>query len=195
MDPMGKKVHKVKKLFSNPWINMFEGRAFFSNKEVCWTFASRKENPLKNKSPDAVMIVPIISDLGGEPKLLLTKEFRIPVNGYEYGFPAGLLEEGQSLVENANRELLEETGFEITKVLKESPSRLYSTAGLSDEMVAILIVTARKVAEPSLEETEEITTLTLSHKDLMEFLKTNPIMGAKAWPICYAFELAKEFPS
>ena len=188
-------VHSLKKLFSTRWLNLFEGKSQYKDVEVSWTFASRKQCPLDDLKPDAVMIVPIIAGENGEPtKLLVTKEFRIPVNGYEYAFPAGLLEEGQSLEENANRELLEETGYEIEKVLTVSPPRLYSSAGMTDEMVQFMIVSAKKVQEPTPETSEDIECILFTLSELREFLGTNPVMGAKAWPICYAFDLAEKFP-
>lgn len=188
-----RRVSKIKKLFGNRWLNLFEAKANYNETEVSWIFASRKDEPLHNSEPDAVMIVPIVSE-GSSFKLLMTKEFRIPVNGYEYAFPAGLLEQGQSLKENANRELLEETGYEIEKVMTISPPRLYSSAGMTDEMVQIIIVRAKKVQEPQPESSEDIETILFSLEEMRAFIASNPIMGAKAWPVCYAFDLAGKFP-
>jgi ADP-ribose pyrophosphatase len=191
---MLKKVQSLKTLFRSQWVNLFEAEVDYEKKKVNWTFCSRKEVPYEDNSPDAVMIVPIdITE--DEPKLLMTKEFRIPVNGYEYAFPAGLLENGATLLENAERELLEETGYGIREVLTISPPRLYSSAGITDEMVQIIVVTAEKRQEPELEDSEDIECLLLSLDEMRALLKTNPVMGAKAWPVCYAFDLAGKFPT
>lgn len=80
------------------------------------------------KRPDFVMIV---AETRG--KVLLVKEYR-PGTGKVYlGFPAGMLEAGESPEETAKRELLEETGFQALSArllgkLDESPGFLHSSA-------------------------------------------------------------------
>ena len=55
----------------------------------------------------AVMIVPITQN--GE--LLLVREYAAATERYELGFPKGLIDEGETPEEAANRELKEEIGF------------------------------------------------------------------------------------
>ena len=47
---------------------------------------------LRNPFPDAVVIVTFNEKFD---KILLEKEFRLPVGDYIYNFPAGLMEDGQ----------------------------------------------------------------------------------------------------
>jgi len=55
-------------------------------------FASRKEDPYLEKDLiEAVIIVPILKQKGKPNKLVAIREFRVPVGGYTYGFPAGLV--------------------------------------------------------------------------------------------------------
>src|SRR5438045_2339284 len=69
-----------------------------------WTFASRKNPPRAatgRVGPDAVVVVPTWVEREGaqeatEKKLVVTREFRIPLAGDYYGFPAGLIEKGQT---------------------------------------------------------------------------------------------------
>ena len=49
-------------------------------------------------------------------KILLIREFRMGVNRYVTAFPAGLIEDGESPEEAADRELREETGMRIVKI-------------------------------------------------------------------------------
>lgn len=85
---------------------------------------------------NAVMIVPLVGE-----KLLLSREFRIPVNRWIYNFPAGLIDAGETIEQAAIRELHEETGLTVTKVLYTLPPS-YSSSGMTDERLAIVFVQA-----------------------------------------------------
>ena len=79
-----------------------------------WEYVERvrkNENELSN----AVDVVPIIKYSDGRRKLLLIANYRPPVDGYVIEFPAGLLDD-DDIIENAKRELLEETGYTAEKV-------------------------------------------------------------------------------
>ncbi|AKA38874.1 ADP compounds hydrolase NudE [Yersinia ruckeri] len=55
---------------------------------------------------EAVMIVPVIGD-----NLLLIREYAVGIESYELGFPKGLIDPGEDMLEAANRELMEEVGY------------------------------------------------------------------------------------
>ncbi|MED5705212.1 NUDIX domain-containing protein, partial [Enterobacter hormaechei] len=55
---------------------------------------------------EAVMIVPIVDD-----HLILIREYAVGTEAYELGFSKGLIDQGESFFEAANRELKEEVGF------------------------------------------------------------------------------------
>lgn len=55
---------------------------------------------------EAVMIVPVIGD-----DLLLIREYAVGTESYELGFPKGLIDPGEGVLEAANRELMEEVGY------------------------------------------------------------------------------------
>lgn len=61
---------------------------------------------IKSSGREAVMIVPII-----DGKLVLIQEYGAAVESYELGFPKGLIDDGESVIDAANRELQEEVGF------------------------------------------------------------------------------------
>jgi ADP-ribose pyrophosphatase len=48
---------------------------------------------------------------GETTKTLVISQFRPPLNAYSIEFPAGLIDEGETIEEAARRELAEETGF------------------------------------------------------------------------------------
>lgn len=105
-----------------------------------WEFVSRKVNPYLNgnKKDDAVVIVPI-RKFGDKTYLVITKEWRNPIGEYVYGFPSGLIDEGEDAGQAAIRELKEETGLDVNDILHVTPS-LWSSEGLTDEKVVVVYV-------------------------------------------------------
>ena len=96
--------YKLKKLTNCRWANLFEVRLKRkAQAERSWVMCSRKDQPIeKADEADAVVIVATI-DVAGEKKLVVTKEFRVPIWDDEYGFPAGLIDEGEDIEGNANQ--------------------------------------------------------------------------------------------
>lgn len=96
-----------------------------------------RTNP--NEVCNSVDILPIVKYSNGKRKLLMIANYRPPVNGYTIEFPAGMLE-GSDLIENARRELKEETGFTAyeLKELDFSPV-LYCDPWKSNETTKYII--------------------------------------------------------
>ena len=136
----------------------------------------------KTLPPDAVCIVPILPD----DSLLLIREFRYPVNAWCVAFPAGLMEEGESMEECINRELLEETGYRVRTDIEGSalmplPQTGYSSVGLGEENVQVVIAYVEKAGEPRLQDGELIETFTLKRDEVGSFLDTNKdLIGVRA---------------
>jgi ADP-ribose pyrophosphatase len=62
------------------------------------------------------------------------RQFRYPINGYVYEFPAGLVEPGENMLEAGIREMFEETGLNFTPVDAGAYSRpFFTTVGMTDE--------------------------------------------------------------
>lgn len=62
---------------------------------------------MKPSGRNAVLIVPVTE----QGDLLLIREYSAGTERYELGFPKGLIDEGETPIEAANRELKEEIGF------------------------------------------------------------------------------------
>ncbi len=154
-----------------------------------WVFASRLDEPCVVKKgdvkTDAVVIVPFHKE---QNKLVIIKEFRVPLGGYQYGFPAGLIDGNETIEQAGRRELKEETGLDITKIIKTSPP-VYSSSGMTDETVALLYVEC--CGEPSVEEnedSEDIEVMLLS-RDMAAQLLDNPDIkfDVKSWIVLSTF--------
>ena len=159
------------------------------NNEKSWIFASRSEKQvvLENKlfCSDAVIVIPWHRQ---ENKLVIIKEFRISIRGYQYGFPAGLIDKGENVEQAGKRELKEETGLDFVKVIKKSPS-LYSSSGITDETVSLIYVECKGNPTTELnEDSEDIEVIFLSCSDAVELLKTPDIQfDVKTWIVLSDF--------
>ena len=154
-----------------------------------WHMVTRNDPPKcitgDIQQPDAVIIVPYHRL---EDKLVVIREFRIPVGGYQYGFPAGLLDPGEDIAGTAARELLEETGLKLERVFRHSPA-IFSSAGITDESIAMVL--AEVSGTPSRRRnsaSEEIDIELLDRSDVRQLLdRDNIVFGARAWLAMDAF--------
>lgn len=183
------KINSVEKITDQHWLNLFNAN-FTNNKgeEANWIYASRKETPGVTSKPDAVVIIPILKT-DKKRKLIITKEFRIPINGYEYGFPAGLIESNEEPIDVACRELKEETGLTLTKALYVGPNSI-SSAGLSDESIVYVVCECTgEISNKGNEASEDISVEAISDKKLGQWLKNLPqFISAKALPFMLLFQ-------
>jgi len=148
-----------------------------------WQMVSRNEQPKyitgDNQRPDAAIIVPYHRR---EKKLVVVREFRVPIGDYQYGFPAGLLDAGEDLVFSAGRELHEETGLDLIKVYRHSPA-IFSSAGITDETIAMVF--AEVEGTPSIhnnQDSEDIKICLMEQEEVRDLLHRSDIyFGARAW--------------
>ena len=183
-------IHKTDQITSERWLNLFVRTYRHQEHHGRWVFASRQKAPQVPASGfDAVVIVPVVLQEGQPPRLVLIKEFRVPVGDYVYGFPAGLAEPGESIESVARRELKEETGLEVLDILKISPP-VYNTAGMSDEAVVMAFVTARPSADnlQALEATEEISVLRLDHGEVCQLCNSPARFDGKTWVVLHMYQ-------
>jgi ADP-ribose pyrophosphatase len=181
----------VEKLTDEKWLNLFAARFRYDGHTGRWVFASRKPDPLTGKDAcDAVLIVPLLHAPDQPPRLVVIKEFRVPVGDYVYGFPAGLLEPGEDIGQTIRREVLEETGLEVVRIKRVSPP-LYSTPGMTDETVALAFIDVRAApgSAQKLEGSEEIEVLLLEFGEVCRLCDATDVrFDAKAWAALYLYQ-------
>ncbi|WP_026652645.1 NUDIX hydrolase [Butyrivibrio proteoclasticus] len=135
---------------------------------------------INNDKIDAVVM--IMHDETGE-KILIDKEFRLAPGAWVYGFPAGLMEPGESPEECARRELKEETGLDITSI-DDWIGESYSAVGFSNEKNVCCVGKAKGEFAKSNSNVEEIVPGWYTKAEVRELLKTQPF-AARTQAYCY----------
>lgn len=133
------RIKGIKKLTDNRFLNLYELDAFFRDgSSASYYVASRRKNAdqlkavTRDSRPDGVILYGVHGQK--RDKLVLVRQFRYPVNGYVYEFPAGLVEPGEDMLDAGIREMYEETGLQFTPVDAGSYSRpFFTTVGMTDE--------------------------------------------------------------
>jgi len=177
------KILKSERVFQSRWVSVWEVLySKIANKKNSWFVVSRKDKPMFKtgiKKADAVVMVPFHKD---KEAWVLVKEYRVPVNDYEYHFPAGLVDEGETPQAAAIREMKEETGLDVIRTLKPSPV-IFSGAGLTDESVRMMpVVCTGEFNLAGQEDSESIQPFYLKPEDIPKFLQDeNKIFGAKCF--------------
>jgi ADP-ribose pyrophosphatase len=177
-------------LTQQKWLNLFRREFRHQDQTGAWIFASRHSRPeIPPRKVDAVLIVPLLLADGHEPRLVVTREYRVPLGCYEVGFPAGLVEEGETIASTTRRELREETGLEVAEILLVSPIT-YSSAGMTDEGVVMVFVTA--TAPPhhrqALEGSEVIEVQWLNHREVCALCAGGEPINGRTWPVLLMFQ-------
>lgn len=118
----------------------------------------------------------IIYSLYGEKrdKVVLVKQYRYPLNGFIYEFPAGLCEAGEDFKEAGIRELKEETGLDLEALdVKECYSKpFFTTIGMTDESCGTVYGYASGVpSKVGQEDSEEIEIVLADKEEVRRILK------------------------
>ena len=133
------RVKGVKRQTNNRFLNLYELDAVLRDgSRAPYYVASRRKNieSLKAVTHDNHADGVILYGVYGEEKdkVVLIRQFRYPINGYVYEFPAGLVEPGEDMLDAGVREMQEETGLEFRPVDAGSYSRpFFTTIGMTDE--------------------------------------------------------------
>ncbi len=180
--------YKLNKLTDCNWANLFEIR--FQRKaevEKSWIMCSRKDKPLDNAGKADVVVIIATIDTDEGRRLIVTKEFRVPIWDFEYGFPTGLIDDGEDIEQAVSRELKEETGLDIVRI-KHISAPVFSSAGLTDESCHMVLAEAKGlVSDEWLDHTEDIEVLLLDVEGIRDLLASDKKLAAKAWGLLHYY--------
>ena len=103
----------------------------------------------------SVVVLPV-DDTGREPKVLLERQYRHAAQSYLWELPAGRIDEGETELAAAKRELIEETGYRAQhwkRILN-----FYASPGFLGGTMSIYMATGLRQGEAEPEEDERIVT-------------------------------------
>lgn len=83
--------------------------------------------------PNGVTIYSLLED-----KVVLVRQYRYPLGGYVYEFPAGLVEPGEDIADAAVREMYEETGLVFVPIASPFSRPYFSSVGMTDESCCLV---------------------------------------------------------
>ena len=129
----------IRKLYGTRFLSLYEMDAVHRDGSVSpYYMVSRNGDPetvkavTRENKPDGV----ILYGVWGEQKdhVVLIRQFRYPLGGYVYEFPAGLVEKGEDMFQAGIREMYEETGLQFMPRDGGCYCKpFFTTVGMTDE--------------------------------------------------------------
>lgn len=138
------------------------------------------------RHPGASAVVPFLSDpAGGDPQVLLIKQYRYAAGAFIYEVPAGRLDEGEAPLDCARRELREETGCTAERV--EHMYTMYTTPGFTDERIHLFMAVGLTQGEAGREADEFLEVETMRLSEALAMIERGEIADSKtALALLYA---------
>ena len=127
--------------------------------------------------PGAVMIIPMLIDVQGQLQVVMERQFRYPVAQVMIEFPAGKLDPGEASQSCAQRELLEETGYQAEQWALAG--RLHPVISYSTEVIDIWFARGLTAGESQLDAGEFLEVFTASPAQLLEWCRDGQVTDGK----------------
>ena len=132
-------IGSIEKKSNTPCLNFYEFEAIHRDGTSAPYYVASRAKAIPDlkaishqNKPDGVILYGVYGE--EKDKVVLIRQYRYPLGGYCYEFPAGLVEKGEDMQEAATREMYEETGLTFTPVEAGAYSRpFFTTIGMTDE--------------------------------------------------------------
>lgn len=189
------KIKDVEVLARTKFLSLYNAKYENKNgREKNWTIASRKGTEVLNETllqgkEDKVDAVVIVAFHKSEKKLVLVKQFRVPINDYIYELPAGLVDQGEDTLNSLKRELKEETGLDLVEIIPGiGRDKVYLSPGMTDESVNLVYCTCEgDISKDGLEEDEDLEPLLISKEEAKAILESDSKIDIKCLMVLQLF--------
>jgi ADP-ribose pyrophosphatase len=128
------------------------------------------------RHPGSVVVLPI-DETGPEPKILLERQFRYAAGRFLWELPAGSMDPGESALQGAKRELLEETGY--TAARWKRVLYYYPSPGFLTETMSIFLARDLRRGKANPEDDEVITTRMFPLSAALKMVASGRIVDGK----------------
>ena len=110
-------------------------------------------------------------------RVLLVRQYRLPADQKLWELPAGKVDQGESVLQTAKRELIEETGLRAKQWKKLVT--FYPSPGYVEEKMTIFLATELTHGKAQPMEDERIETRWFTKKELRRLIAKNKILDGK----------------
>lgn len=158
------KVLKSEYIIKRPWLTARKEQVQLANGNVM-------DEYYVLEYPDFVNIIAVTQC----EQIVLVRQYRHAVKSEDYELPAGAIEVGETPIEAAKRELLEETGYGNgvwTYFMKSAPN----PSSMTNYNHTFLAIGVEEISEPKLESTEELEVCIFNKNDLYNLLQDNKVI-------------------
>jgi ADP-ribose pyrophosphatase len=152
---------------------VYEGRILDVALEEHAMPGGRQSNFEIIRHPGGAAVLPVLPD----GQILLIKQFRPAIGAMVYEIPAGRLEEDESPLECAGRELIEEVGYRAAQILPLGG--FWSTVGFCDEFIHLFLGRELIASEQSLEDDEVIELCPMPLDEALQKVRNGEILDSK----------------
>jgi ADP-ribose pyrophosphatase len=119
----------------------------------------------------------VMMPVDSKTRVLLVRQYRLPANQFLWELPAGKIDEGESALQAAKRELGEETGLRAKKWKKLVT--FCPSPGYVEEKMTIFLATGLTEGESHPMDDERIEARWFAKKELRALIESNKIVDAK----------------
>ncbi len=123
--------------------------------------------------PGAVVVIPMLDD----DHVLLERQFRYPLGRTFIEFPAGKIDPGEALLDCAQRELLEETGYRARNWAHAGA--FHNAIGYSDEKIDIFLARSLELDTARRDPGEVLELFSVRWRDLDQWVRDGRITDGK----------------
>lgn len=173
----------TQKLTDNAYLNLYHIDAVdCAGRDFDYYFASRNDEEhiklrTKDLKPEGIVIYAVTDE--AQPRLVLIRQYRYPLDAYIYELPAGLVDAGETPGEAAAREMKEETGFDFTEYTGGQARyrrAFFMGPGFTDETSAAVFGTVGgQISAARREATEDIEVLLADKAMVRDILDTGRV--------------------
>lgn len=110
-------------------------------------------------------------------RILLVRQYRLPARQYLWELPAGKLDAGETALQAARRELMEETGYRARQWKKLVS--FYPSPGFLAEKMTLFLATELQGGEAQPMEDERIETRWFTRKEVGDWIQRGKIIDGK----------------
>jgi len=125
------------------------------------------------RHPGAVMMIPLLDD----GQVVLERQYRYPLGRSFIEFPAGKIDAGEGLLQCAQRELKEETGYVAAEWTYLGG--FHNAIGYSDEKIEVYLARGLTLEEARTDDGEVLEVFTASREQLLDWIRDGTVTDVK----------------